>query len=352
MRLWKIDGGDLKPVAPHSPRSEGTLEGWVEKTPSMLGLDIMIIARQCVTDFGGRIDLLGIDREGTLTLIELKRDRTARDVVAQTLDYASWINSLTPKRVNEVATAYLGKPLYLAFEERFGISLPDTLNISPNMIIVAGDFDASSKRIVEYLAEQYGVSINTAFFNYFKDGDIEYLAADWLMDQEQVVERAEAKAKAPWTGYFYVNAGHDPDNRNWEDMREFGFIAAGYGRVYSSQLNRLSPDNQIFVYQPGAGYIGYGIVSHPAVMAKDFVASEGKKLSVLALRQPNILHDEDDPEKADYVVRVIWKKTVPIEEAKWLDGGFSNPNVVCKLREPFTLKFLTEEFGVDQPEQG
>ena len=54
----------------------------------------MLIGRQEDTGFGGRIDLLAIAPDGSLVLIELKRDRTPRDVVAQALDYASWVEKL------------------------------------------------------------------------------------------------------------------------------------------------------------------------------------------------------------------------------------------------------------------
>lgn len=41
---------------------------------------------------GGILDLLAVDEEANLVIVELKRDRTPRDVVAQTLDYASCIH--------------------------------------------------------------------------------------------------------------------------------------------------------------------------------------------------------------------------------------------------------------------
>ncbi len=349
-RLWRVVDGDLKSVAKSTPEAETTLEGWIENDPSILGLDAMIIARQLTTDFGGRVDLLGIDREGDLTVIELKRDRTPREVVAQILDSASWINSVTTKRIHEIASDYLGKPLYAAFKDHFGVSMPDNLNTAHNMVIVAAELDPSSKRIVEYLAEKHGVSINTAFFTYFRDGEIEYFAADWLMDQDQVVDRSDEKTKAPWKGYYYVNAGIDEDVRVWEDMQSYGFIAAGYGSEYSGQLNRLSLDAPIFVYQKGAGYIGYGIVRSLASKAKDFVTLDGRNLTDVELGQPNILHNRDDPELAEFLVGVEWRKTFPISEAKWLDRIFTNRNVVCKLRHPATLDFLTKAFAPEEPQ--
>jgi RecB family endonuclease NucS len=58
-------------------------------SPEILSDQWMIIGRQEDTGFGGRIDLLGIAPDGTLILIELKRGRTPREVVAQAIDYAT-----------------------------------------------------------------------------------------------------------------------------------------------------------------------------------------------------------------------------------------------------------------------
>ncbi|WP_193187392.1 PDDEXK family nuclease [Nisaea sediminum] len=343
--LYKIDGSGLVPVKRSSLANEAMLQGWVAKDPSIVGLDVLVIGREVTIENGGRIDILAIDREGDLSIIELKRDRTPREVIAQVLDYASWVAGLTTKDVHEIANRKLNGSLTDAFKERFETSLPETLNGNHNMVIVASEFDASSERIVKYLANVHGVAINTAFFTIFEENGQQLLATDWLMDQQQVVERSESKKKAPWTGYYYVNAGDDTNVRWWEDMRQFGFIAAGYGRFYSQRLEQLSAGDPVYVYQKGQGYVGFGIVRSPSVMAKDFVLSDGRSLSEVHLRQPNILHDPDDPEIADYVVGVEWKKTVPIADAKTFSGVFANQNVVCKLTHPATLDFLATEFG-------
>lgn len=343
-RLWNVEDGKLYEVKTSSPKTEALVEDWIAGDPSIIGLELLIIARQYTTTFGSKLDLLGMDRAGDLTLIELKRDKTPRNVVAQALDYGSWVNRLTTPEIHNLAANYLQCPLSEAFRQKFDANLPENLNSSHNLLIVASSFDPSSRRIVEYLAEAHNVSINTAFFTYFSDGTNDFLTADFLMDQEQVIERAEAKTKAPWTGNYYVNAGHD-EVRDWEDMQKYGFVAAGYGRFYSGRLDQLSEGDPIYVYQKGAGYIGHGIVTSPAVMSKDFVTIDGQRLKDLDLKQPKILHDQDDVENSDYLVGVEWKKSLPISQAKWLDGGFANQNVVCKLRHPATLEFLTREFG-------
>src|SRR5206468_2825608 len=83
--------------------------------------------------FGGRIDILGLDGDGNTVVIECKRDRTPRETIAQTLDYASWIAHLTTRQIHEIAIAKLGKPLENAFRERFAAELPEALNESHSL---------------------------------------------------------------------------------------------------------------------------------------------------------------------------------------------------------------------------
>ena len=288
-RLYKLSGDSLAPVLRGRLANENLIESWVAKQPELLGLDILIIGRQVVTDFGGRIDLLGIDLEGNLIIVELKRDRTPREIIAQILDYASWASSLTTRQLHEIALGHLRQRLDVAFRERFDAALPQALNETHTMVIVASAFDASSQRIVRYLSEVHDIAINTVFFTIFEEEGRTLLATDWLLDQAEVVERSEAKTQAPWTGLWYVNVGEGP-HRSWEDMRLYGFIAAGGGEKYSGPLQRLQPGEPFVAYQKQAGYVGYGKVSAPAVMARDFATEHGPLLDQ-SLAQPGLARE-------------------------------------------------------------
>lgn len=195
--------------------SENVIEDWIAWQPDLLGLEMLVIGRQVVTEFGGRIDLLGIDVDGNLVIAELKRDRTPREIIAQILDYASWVSTLTTRQVHVIAQDHLKGRLDAAFRERFDNALPQTLNETHTMMIVASAFDLSSQRIVRYLSEVHGIAINTAFFSVFEEDGRTLLATDWLLDQAEVVGRSEARTQAPWSGLWYVNVGEGP-HRAWE----------------------------------------------------------------------------------------------------------------------------------------
>lgn len=343
--LYRLDGETLVPMARGKLSREELIEVWVARQPDLLGLDMLVIGRQLVTDFGGRIDLLGIDAEGNTVIVELKRDRTPREIIAQVLDYASWIAGLTTRQIHEIAFTYLGQRLDAPFRTKFETALPQTLNETHTMVIVASEFDPASQRIVRYLSEVHDVAINTAFFTVFQEDGETLLTTDWLLDQTEVVERSVMRTKPHWSGIWYVNVGDGP-SRSWDDMRRYGFIAAGDGERYSKPLQRLSPGDRIVAYQKKAGYVGYGKVTSPAVMARDFETPEGPIL-MRQLAQSHLGHDRDDPMLAEYLVGVNWISTVPVAEAKWFEGLFANQNIVCKLRDEKTLNFLREKFGIE-----
>ena len=114
-RLYKLSGDTLEPVAVGRLANENMVESWIARQPDLLGLDFLLIGRQLPTEFGGRIDLLGIDADGNLVIVELKRDRTPREIIAQMLDYASWVSSLTTRQVHEIAQNFLKRPLERPF---------------------------------------------------------------------------------------------------------------------------------------------------------------------------------------------------------------------------------------------
>ena len=99
IKLWKIEND--KPVEVESSKLEleGNLEEWLTNDIRLISENLLVIGNQVETDYGGFIDILAIDVEGNLVILELKRDKTPRDIVAQTLDYASWVVTLRSEKI-------------------------------------------------------------------------------------------------------------------------------------------------------------------------------------------------------------------------------------------------------------
>ena len=136
------------------------------------------------------------------------------------------------------------------------------------------------------------------------------------------------------------------DHRSWDDCRRYGFVAAGGGRKWRDQLQKLQPGNKIYAYQKGMGYVGLGEVVAEAVPAKDFTVREtGTPILAADLTQPGLGRNRDDPDTCEWLVAVRWTQTVSVSESYTRPGIFANQNIVCRLRDPETLAFLAEKLG-------
>ena len=323
--------------------------------PLLLSDTWMLIGRQERTGQGGIIDLLAIAPDGSLVLIELKRDRTPRDVVAQALDYASWMEEL---KAEEIAAIYrrfkAERSLSNDFMARFGQPLDeDTLNQSHQIVIVAAQLDDSTERIVAYLNKR-DIAINVLCFQVFAHGPDQLLSRAWLLDpvhtQLNVAPPADGSAE-PWNGEFYMSFG-DGTTRSWAEAMQYGFICGGGGAWYSRTLQVLKPDDRVWVNVPSMGYAGVGRVTGRAVQAADFkiIGPNGEAPALDVLTQGNY-HRKflADPDLCEWFVPVEWLKVVPLDQAVKEIGFFGNQNTVCKPTAPkwrSTVDRLKERFGI------
>ena len=347
MNLWKVNNNKLIELPKSRLDSEERLEEWIAQDSNITGLDILIIGRQVVTIYGGRIDLLAIDNIGNLVILELKRDKTSRDVVAQTLDYASWIKDLNYTQIEDITMKYLKCSLKEAFTNKFLADIPEEINKNHSIVIIASELDSSSERIVHYLSSEYDININCVFFDFFKEEKQELLGRSWLLDPEDVAERTESKKSAPWSGLYFVNVG-DGQHRSWEDCRKYSFLSAGQGSKYSGPMKKLKIGDKVLAYLKGKGYVGFGEITSAAVMAKDFKLSNKSMLVDNELKQPKIMENKDNPELSDWTVGVRWFKTFDRDNALTKPGIFANQNIVCKLRHQPTIDFLSNYYSLEK----
>jgi hypothetical protein len=361
--VWRIDGALVRIPATRLDQ-ENRLEEYIHQDVELVRDDLWIIGRQVPTAFGHFIDLLAMNALGNLTVLELKRNRTPREVVAQSLDYGLWVKELERDEIARIFEEYVKKyrPTHkalgfeAAFVERFGGRMPESINEAHELLIVAAELDEATERIISYLTD-YAVPVNAVFFRVFKDQDREYLTRAWLKDPTEVQAQTEEvqarkQGKELWNGTdFYVSFGQGP-TRDWDDARKYGFVSAGGGIWFTRTMRQLQPGHRVFACVPDMGYVGVGRVVDAAMRADQFEVDDGSGkhvlLSTLPVKAKDMFHDAGDDDLAENVARVKWIKAVPLKEAHWEKGLFANQNSACKLRSRFTIDRLTELFDLKE----
>lgn len=154
--------------------SESILENWLEKNPSNIIEDgsLLIIGRQVVTNLGGYVDLLALDKQGDVAVIELKRDRTPRDTIAQALEYASFVEKLDYEQLEDIFRTYNGdEAVNLAqyHKKYFNLNSDDAVvfNKEQRIIIVGQKVTPEIRQTATYL-RQKGMRVTCVEFTFFE----------------------------------------------------------------------------------------------------------------------------------------------------------------------------------------
>ena len=328
--IWSLD--DKSQLATASLLSEKELEDLLYEHIEILDDGWLVVGRQVRTVSGKYLDLLCMDHDGDMVVVELKKDMTPREVTAQVIDYASCVARLS---VDEIAQIYLAESkgeetLNGAYEKKFHRQLDEeSVNTKVKMVVVAAQMDESTERIIHYLRDTYSVDINILFFHVFAHCGKRLIGRAWF--EEDVEEAATiSKMQKNWNGEYYVSFGEE--QRRWNDARKWGFISAGGGTWYTKTLELLSPGDRLWVNIPHVGYVGVGVVTEGVKPAKDVVFMEdGEPKTFTEIEtEGNYLYSSEDSEKAEYVVRVSWLKTVETKDAIKELGFFGNQNTVCR----------------------
>lgn len=356
--FWRIQQDKPVRIQPTAIDYEKRLETLIEKDCSIISEPRrwLVIGRQVPTVHGGIIDLLAMDEAGALIVVELKRDRTDREAVSQALDYASWVQDLQYEDVATVFEDYRRRrgteavSLQDAFKEHFGAEIPEDVNSSHEIVIVAAELRPETERIVRYLQANYGVPINVVFISFFKDGDAEYLSRTWLVEPSDD-ERA-SRAPKRWNGEYYAIFGFPREVV--EAGLKHGFLLAGGGQWYWKSMDMLDVGDRVWVnLGKGKGFGGVGIVTKTRTPVDDFIVEvDGESVPLTdAVRSPEVVRVADDPERGTYAIGVRWLHTVPYDEGVWEKGFLANQNTVARPTSPkwdYTVRRLKAVWRIDE----
>lgn len=197
MRLFTINkDGNMIPYKIFNYKEshqEFNLEDLLENNPEHLFEDskILIIVRQITTNLNTSIDLLGIDNIGNTVVIELKRDKTPRETIAQLLEYASFVEKLDYSQLNEIFQNYSGEEINLEeyHQQYFESNTEEKIsyNKSTKLIIVAQEISKEIRQTALFLREK-GLDIYCASFKYFKtkNGE-EIISLEFIVGEEEFI---------------------------------------------------------------------------------------------------------------------------------------------------------------------
>jgi hypothetical protein len=173
------------------------LQEWLANQADALGEELLIIQKEFdgFDDTRERLDLLAIDKNGSLVIIENKLDDSGKDVVWQALKYASYCSTLSKSQIAEIFQKYLdkagagqdAKTIICDFlgQEDFAEVVVNPGN-DQRLIMVAARFRKEVTSTVLWLLK-HRVSVKCFRATPFKDG------TDLFLTLEQVIPLPEAE---------------------------------------------------------------------------------------------------------------------------------------------------------------
>ena len=198
MKLFTIDENgkfiQFKEKDFKAENKEIDLENLLEKNPEYLfDNKILIIGRQVATNLNTYIDLLGIDNIGNTVIIELKRDKTPRETLAQLLEYASYVDNLDYEQLNKIYQEYTGDEVELEeyHSEYFGNNEIDqniSWNKSIKFVIIAQKITPEIKQTALFLRKK-GFDIYCIEFKYFlNETKAKIISSNFVVSEENYIK--------------------------------------------------------------------------------------------------------------------------------------------------------------------
>jgi len=219
IKSWEIVNGELKEIT-SSLAAEGRteaydLEVWIASNPSIIGPDIVIIGRQVQT-LSGPLDLLGLDRNGNIAIIELKRDKLPREAITQAIDYASDVASWSIDKISEVSVQYSDKSLEDIVTESFPeVNLEDlSINETQRIILVGFSIEPALERMINWMSDTYDVNVNAIVLHYAKTSTGEEILTRTSLISEEVLEQKSKRKK------FKIPTSDEPGEYEEDKLRK------------------------------------------------------------------------------------------------------------------------------------
>ena len=346
MRIFTLDDQErmipFNEVAFKIDNKEADLEILLEKNPEYFfeESNLLIIGRQVPTNLNTFIDLLGIDKYGNTVVIELKRERTPRETIAQILEYASFIENLDYEQLNQIFTNYTEEEIGLdEYHKQFfsnGTEEKISFNKSTRLVIVAEEISREVKQSSQYLRRK-GLDLYCIEFRYFLTNSGERLiSSDFVVSGDEFIRqniKLESLPKINEKEFIdsLDNIGRNVFSKVIEFCKQEDLLIRWGSRGFSVSIQTNNKTAVLFYsYPPGSVflqsiYTGFENIRRHLDNAEpvvDYYKSELSKLNCFVQAGSNlkwVLKDNNDEKKVDRFLEIIKSVKTRILEIKLTD---------------------------------
>ena len=247
--IWKIDNNVPVRLVKSNITLEKDFEDWISADPSLLQDGLTIVGRQLRVP-GGIIDLLALDIQGRWVVIELKRSQLRRDVLIQSIDYASSIAAMDDAELRDLLFPKLtdyGNASELKQRIEQQLELENSEGREITILIGGAGIDDGLERIIGYM-ERFDFPITTVSFQLFEGTEGLLLSRD--IASEVDVESPVALAKGKRVGKALTLDEHFENARKLNIEQPFNALVKaaqdnGLGiRTYVRALMITPPENR------------------------------------------------------------------------------------------------------------
>ena len=157
------------------------IQEWVESYPAILGEDLLIISKEnsFFDDTRERPDLIALDKNGSIVVIELKRDDSGTNLEWQAIKYASYLSrfslndiiNMTEKYYSRIGNEKSDDDIKQMFQEFIDEDNLNDINKLQRLILVSHRFAKEVTSAVNWLIDKYEIDIKCVQLIPFYDKD-------------------------------------------------------------------------------------------------------------------------------------------------------------------------------------
>ena len=312
-------------------RERSHLQEWIAREPNVLGEELLIIQKEFsgFSDTNERLDLLALDKQGSLVIIENKLDDTGRDVTWQALKYASYCSTLSKDDVRSIFQEYLDKIgggqkaeecLSSFYDDEDYLELSLNKGVSQRIILVAANFRKEVTSTVLWLSS-FRVRLQCFRVTPFSMDDDLFLNVEQIIptkDTEEFTIGLADKAKDEVEGIETEARRHPIRRKFWSEV--IRAMNASESQLYQN----ISASKQSWI-SAGSGVRGLGL---------NFAATQNYYRAELYI-------DRGDKTENETIFDQLWADKETIErdigsEIEWERDG----NVFDESKWPEMITFL------------